>query len=221
MADGCASTAAGNAGGRVSPGSSSLADAPHLVAAFRQGLKEAGYVEGQNVAIVSRSAEDHLDRLPALVAELILGPVVVIVANAIAARVAKAATTIIPIVFASGGDPVKDGLVASLNRPGSNLTGVVFFSETLGTKRLELLRQLMPKAMTIPGFVQPAQDAAADVTRHADAVRPDFGDQCGDDLVRARHPRIADDLRAGDQPLHLARQTKRTPPGGDWRGCKS
>src|SRR2546428_7894680 len=90
----------------------SLADAAHLVTAFRQGLKKAGFVEGQNVAIEFRSAEDQTDRLPALVAELIRRPVAVIVANAVSMRAVKAATTTIPIVFAGGSDPVKDGLVA-------------------------------------------------------------------------------------------------------------
>ncbi len=135
--------------------SAPLADATHLVTAFRAGLKDAGFVEGQNVTVEYRTAENHLDRLPALAAELIRRPVAVIVGNNIAARVAKAATTTVPIVFAYGGDPVKDGIVASLNRPGGNVTGVVFIQGVLGAKRLELLRQIVPKATTIAVLVNP------------------------------------------------------------------
>jgi putative ABC transport system substrate-binding protein len=133
----------------------SLAPLAHLVTAFRQGLKEAGFVEGQNVAIEFRSAEGQKDRLPALVADLIRRPVAVIVGNIAPTLAAKAATTTVPIIFATGSDPVQDGLVASLNRPGGNVTGVVFMTSMLGAKRLELLRQLVPKATTIAMLVNP------------------------------------------------------------------
>jgi putative ABC transport system substrate-binding protein len=127
----------------------------HIVTAFRRGLNEVGFVEGQNVAIEQRWAEGQDDRLPALVADLVRRKVAVIVANNPGALAAKAAATTIPIVFATGSDPVRDGLVASLNRPGGNVTGVVFITSVLGAKRLELLRQLVPKATTIAMLVRP------------------------------------------------------------------
>jgi putative ABC transport system substrate-binding protein len=129
--------------------SNSFADAAHLTTAFRQGLQEVGFNESRDVVIEFRSAEDQLDRLPELVADLIRRPVAVIVGNTASALAAKAATMTVPIVFTTGSDPVRDGLVASLNRPGGNVTGVVFITGDLGTKRLELLRQLVPKATTI------------------------------------------------------------------------
>jgi putative ABC transport system substrate-binding protein len=114
-----------------------------------------GFVEGQNVAVEFRWADNRLDRLPALVAELIRHPVDVIAGNQPAARAAKAATKTIPIVFATGSDPVRDGLVASLNRPGGNVTGVTFLNNVVAAKRLQLLRQLVPKATTIAMLVNP------------------------------------------------------------------
>ena len=127
-------------------------DVPHRMAVFRQGLKEAGFVEGQNVAIELRSA-DLYDRLPALVADLIRRRVAVIVADYPAAIAAKTATTTVPIVFVTGADPVRDGLVASLNRPGGNVTGVSFISADLGAKQLGLLRELRPGAARIAVLV--------------------------------------------------------------------
>jgi len=127
-------------------------DVPQRVAVFRQDLKEAGFVEGQNVAIELRSA-DLYDRLPALVADLIRRRVAVIVANYPAAIAAKTATTTVPIVFVTGADPVRDGLVASLNRPGGNVTGVSFISADLGAKQLGLLRELRPGAARIAVLV--------------------------------------------------------------------
>jgi putative ABC transport system substrate-binding protein len=135
--------------------STSLAPFQNLVVAFGQGLKEAGFVEGQNVAIEYRYADNQIDRLPALLADLISRRVAAIVVNNGAAAAAKAATTTIPIVLAVGGDPVRDGLVASLNRPGGNITGVSFLGGQLGSKRLELLHHLVPKATTMGMLVDP------------------------------------------------------------------
>jgi putative tryptophan/tyrosine transport system substrate-binding protein len=133
--------------------SASLANAGPLVTTFRQGLKEAGYVEGQNVVVEFRSAEGHNDELPKLVAELLHLRVAVLVCNVTAASAAKAITSIVPIVFARSDDPVAEGLVTSLNRPGGNVTGVSFLGNALGAKQAELLRQLVPKATTIAVLV--------------------------------------------------------------------
>ena len=121
--------------------------------ALRQGLKEAGFVDGQNVAVEFHYADDRADRLSALIADLIRRPVNVIVGNARSALAAVAATKTVPVVFVTGTDPVRDGLVASLNRPGGNVTGVSFLVTTLAAKRLELLHQLAPKATTIAALV--------------------------------------------------------------------
>jgi putative ABC transport system substrate-binding protein len=127
----------------------------HLLAGFRRGLSQAGYVEGRNVAIEYRWAEGHADRVAPLAAELVRSKVAVIVATGGAHQVAKAATSTIPIVCTIGADPVRDGLVASINRPGGNITGASVFAAELEAKRLGLLLELVPKATLIGILVDP------------------------------------------------------------------
>ena len=126
-----------------------------VVAAFRKGLSESGFVEPQNVTIDFRWAEGQFDRLPALARELIDRPVAVVAALGGSDTAAKSATTTIPIVFGTGGDPVANGLVASLNKPGGNITGVTFLTAALGAKRLGLLRDLVPAAQVIALLANP------------------------------------------------------------------
>jgi putative ABC transport system substrate-binding protein len=143
------------------------------MAAFYQGLNEAGYVEGRNVAIENRWAEERYDRLPALAADLVGRQVVVIVSYTDAAALAaQAATTTIPIVFVNGGDPVRAGIVPSLNRPGGNVTGVSFYGVDLAPKQLALLHEVFPNAAVIAFLVdQNVPDAMAQVPAVQEAAR--------------------------------------------------
>jgi putative ABC transport system substrate-binding protein len=163
--------------GYLSP-TTSAGYAPFL-AAFRQGLGQAGYVEGKNVVIEYRRADDHLDRLPALAAELVARRVTVIATGGAtaAALAAKAATSTIPIVFAVGADPVKFGLVASLDRLGGNVTGVSFLANTLVAKRLELLRELVPTATVIGALINPNNPNADTDTKDIEAAAVSLGRQ--------------------------------------------
>jgi putative ABC transport system substrate-binding protein len=147
------------------------------IRAFRQGLKDAGHIEGENVTIEYRWAENQIDRVPALVNELIRRQVAVIVATGGSdpALAAKAGTTTIPIVFTIPEDPVRLGLVASLARPGGNATGINFFSNELIAKRLELLRELVPAARQVAVLVNPADANAETVSRDVDTAERAMG----------------------------------------------
>jgi putative ABC transport system substrate-binding protein len=144
-------------------GTRAAGEDPQLLDAFRQGLKQAGYVEGQNLAIEYRWAEGRYDRLPELAADLVSRKVVAITANGVAAQAAKAASATIPVIFVAGFDPVAVGLVASLSRPEGNVTGVSILDVELGPKRLELLHELVPTATRVAVLVNPKDSARAEI----------------------------------------------------------
>ena len=157
-------------------------DSASIVAAFRQGLKEQGYVEGQNVAIESRFAEGQIDRLPVLATDLVRHGVNIFVATGGTGSVVNARPVVpdtIPMVFAMGGDPVKLGIVASLARPGDNITGVAFLLSELAPKQVELLHQLVPKAAVIGFLVDPKDPVTESDTKNAQVA----ADLLGHELV--------------------------------------
>jgi putative tryptophan/tyrosine transport system substrate-binding protein len=148
-------------------GTRASGDDPQLLTAFHRGLKEAGYVEGQNIAMEYRFAENQYDRLPTLAAGLVRSHVAVIVANGRAAQAAKEATATIPIAFVAGFNPVEVGLVGSMNRPGANITGVSILDVELGPKRLQLLHELVPTATSVAVLVNPNDAARAETESKA------------------------------------------------------
>jgi putative ABC transport system substrate-binding protein len=152
--------------------SGSRGGSAHMVAAFQTGLREAGYIEGQNVGVIYRFADGQYDRLPALAAELLQSQVAVLAATGgdPAVLAARAATTTIPIVFTTGADPVALGYVASLHRPGGNVTGVVLFTSSLGAKRIGLLRQLLPNIDAVGVLVNPTYPVAAAQLKDVEAA---------------------------------------------------
>jgi len=152
--------------------SGSRGGSAHMVAAFQTGLREAGYIEGQNVGVIYRFADGQYDRLPALAAELLQSQVAVLAATGgdPAVLAARAATTTIPIVFTTGADPVALGYVASLHRPGGNVTGVVLFTSSLGAKRIGLLRQLLPNIDAVGVLVNPTYPVAAAQLKEVEAA---------------------------------------------------
>src|SRR5229473_45420 len=146
-----------------------------MVTAFRQGLKEVGYIDGQNVAIEYRWAEGHYDRLPAMAADLIHRQVSVIAANTPANLIAKNATSMVPIVFTTSSDPVSVGLVPSLNKPGGNVTGISQLNVEVAPKRLELAHELMPAATAVALLINPANPQDATIVNAVQAAAISLG----------------------------------------------
>jgi len=198
--------------------SSSPAERASLIAAFRQGVRESGYVDGKSVAIEYRWAEDQYDRLPDIAADLVRRQVAVIAAtDSPSAVAATAATTTIPIVFLSGGDPVQLGLVASLNRPGGNVTGVTFLVATLAAKLLGLLGDLLPQAARIAvltdpnmpvteSFVSDTRAAAAAIGKQIEVFNASTGRDI--DAVFAQLAKAADALLVGPAVLFTSRRAQ-------------
>jgi putative ABC transport system substrate-binding protein len=157
--------------------SRSPGESTYVVVAFRAGLREAGFAEGQNCLIAFRWADGRYDQLPALAAELVGLRVAVLFAagGTISARAAKAATSMIPIVFSAANEPVRSGLVASLNRPGGNVTGMGVFNAELAGKRLEVFKELVPATATVVYLLNPSNPAAEIESKEAQAAAPALG----------------------------------------------
>jgi putative ABC transport system substrate-binding protein len=195
----------------------SQAQTRHMVAAFQRGLGETGYVGGRNVAIEYRFADGQYDRLPALAGEVVRRPVsLILAAGPPAALAAKAVTTTIPIVFIVGLDPVGAGLIASFNRPGGNATGMVLILGPLGQKRLELVRDLVPKAAAVAMLANPlSPDAAPEirevqVAAHANGVQLRILNASTSDEIEAAFASFAqqrpDALLIGGDPFYMTRR---------------
>jgi len=188
------------------------------LAAFRRGLSETGYADGRNVAIEYRWANGEYDRIPAMAADLVRRKVAVIAANGPSVPPAKAATAAIPIVFTAGFDPVELGLVASLSRPGGNLTGISILNAELGPKRLELLHELLPTATTVAVLVNPANPSATSSAQSLQAAARAIGLQSYvlhasserdiDAAFATLVDRRADALAIGNDPLFNSRSEK-------------
>jgi ABC-type uncharacterized transport system substrate-binding protein len=180
-------------------GSASAATYTNTLAALRKGLNEAGYVEARDLLVEPRWAEFQYERLPGLAAQLVKRPVDVIFAtgSVVSALAAKAATDNIPIVFANGSDPVQYGLVASLSRPGGNVTGITFINAQLGPKRLQLLRLLNPKTAIIAVLVNPKNPNAADAKIFEAA-----GKTLGVEIIIVRASTQAELIEAFAQAVH-------------------
>jgi putative tryptophan/tyrosine transport system substrate-binding protein len=212
-------------------GSSAPVDRSRYLTAFRQGLRESGYVEGQNVAIEYRWAQDQANRLPDLAADLVRRQVTVVAAHDTPSSiVAKAAITTIPIVFATGGDPVKLGLVASLNRPGGNVTGVTFVNAELGAKQLGLLHALQPGAVRIgvlvdpnfaptQSFVSDVQAAASSIGKRIEVLEAPTGRDIDTAFASLAQKQI-DALLVGPGPLQDNRRVRRQLSARAARHCR-
>jgi putative ABC transport system substrate-binding protein len=199
-----------------------------IIEHLRRGLGDAGFVEGHNVVVEYRWAEGHYDRLPALAAELVRHPVAVLVAGGITAAVAaKGATTTIPIVFYTGGDPVKLGLVGNLNKPDGNVTGAVYWGKQLVAKQFELMHDLMPKAHAIAFLVNPRNASTDDETNEMEVAASALGQKLivlraisEDDLAGAFATIVRERAGAlilqGDPFLQYSARAAGTAVGATW-----